>query len=229
MAEPVTAQRIGRCPVCLVHMRHPETLRPGSRLKCPKCENSFRPDEVLPRSAEVPAEAVNIDTSQPADKLAASRIQGEQEHNPLVWIATIMFLLAAGVLIVWFSLTLKGPSFLLLYGAVFVITWLATLLIRRTRGDAWSVSFLACLFFLGIGLARFVLGLQAGMHKFGFLWVMMGVGSFLLFVRAKEGEGNRYGFLGTCAIGGSSSSTGCGSSCSSGCGSGCGGCGGCGG
>ena len=94
MAQSVADEPIvGRCPVCLCRLRLPPELKPEQRVKCKKCDAMFIKSDVLPFRKPETSEQDSI----------ASEIKAAPKHRPLVWLAVIMALFAAGVLITWFS------------------------------------------------------------------------------------------------------------------------------
>jgi hypothetical protein len=111
--------------------------------------------------------------------------------------------------------TLKGPEFLEFYLILFVAILALLIMLRKLWGDTLHLTVIALLVFEGIGIVRFMDASAAGMHKFQIMFIMMGVGGVLFFLRAHH-------------MNDASWSSDC-SSCSncSGCGGG-GGCGGCG-
>jgi hypothetical protein len=119
-----------------------------------------------------------------------------------------------------FTRSFRGPEFLVFYALALIVLWLLTVALRHFWKDYMMVSVIGCVVFVGIGIVRFVTGLLAGMGNFLFLFIMMGLGGLLFFMRAKNEGG--YGVGGSCAVGG----CGGGSCGGGGCGGGCGGCGG---
>ena len=129
--------------------------------------------------------------------------------------------------------TLRGPDFLLLFWVWFLVTFCSVLLWRWRVADSPLVSLIGLLGFEALGVARMIDGSAHGLHKWGFLILMMVAGGIAFFIRAKHfktggGDGNCSGGS-WWSSGCSSGSSGCGSSGGGGCGGGGGGCGGCGG
>src|SRR5579862_9459788 len=116
---------------------------------------------------------------------------------------------------------IKGPEFLAIYGAWWLIVFIGVLLLRRKGYEHGVTAAWGLAMFLGVGLFRIVDGESHGMHRWGFLVLMMFVGAVLLSVRAESGgDGTSWGGSGC------SSSCGGGGGSGGGCGGGCGGCGG---
>lgn len=116
--------------------------------------------------------------------------------------------------------TMQGPDFLVLYLVWFGLTWIGMLVVRHKITDTPWTSLGGMLAFEGLGVARFLVGSAHGMHKWDFLFMMMGVGALFFVLRAehfKSGSDGGWG-VGSCG-GGGCGGGGCG-------GGGCGGCGG---
>lgn len=129
--------------------------------------------------------------------------------------------------------TMRGPDFLLLFAVWFVVTFCGVLLFRWGGHDTPINTLSGFLAYELLGAVRIIDGSAHGMHRWGFLILMMIVGGLVFFIRAK-----RFNNSGdNCSSGGwwSGGGWGGGSSCSGGggggggCGGGGGGCGGCGG
>jgi len=80
---------------------------------------------------------------------------------------------------------MKGPTFLLFYAASLALIWVISELLR-TRDDSADVTIPAALAFLGIGVVRYAYGVNHGMHRFTFLFMMMAIGSVLILVGVKR-------------------------------------------
>lgn len=119
-----------------------------------------------------------------------------------------------------FLKTMQGPDFLVLYLVWFGLTWISMLVLRHKVSDTLLTSLSGLLAFEGLGVARFLVGSANGMHKWDFLFLMMGVGALFFVLRAENFESGSDGGSGVDSFGGG----GCGGG---GCGGG--GCGGCGG
>jgi hypothetical protein len=124
--------------------------------------------------------------------------------------------------------TMNGPDFLVVYAAWFALTFGAVFLIRLMYVDDASaavndfrdifISGIGAVFFLGLGMARFVVGSAHGMRQWDHLYLMMLAGGVCFLLRAHllspySGTGS----CSSCSIGGG---------CGGGGGGGCGGCGG---
>ena len=119
--------------------------------------------------------------------------------------------------------TMQGPDFLILYAVWFVVAFGTVFGLRRARGSNRLIDLAGAAAFLGLGIARFVIGSAHGLEKWDFLIMMMVFGSVAFFLRVTESSGGS-------SSDGSSSSSSCSSGSSGGgCGGGGGGCGGCGG
>jgi hypothetical protein len=127
-----------------------------------------------------------------------------------------------------FFRTMMGPDFLVLYAGWLVLVLFMVVLLRNTGHDTWFTSLGGLFMYEVPGAIRILVASQAGMHKFGFLIVMMIAGFFIFLFRVQGngggGEGGGF-WVSSCGGGGS---CGGGSSCGGG-GCGGGGCGGCGG
>lgn len=122
--------------------------------------------------------------------------------------------------------TMRGPEFLFLYFAWFVLTFAAVLILRHRGLDKPLTTFSGLLVYEGFAVIRLIDGSAHGLHRWENLIIMMVIGGLVFFVRASHsGDGNSSGgFFHSCSSG---SGCGSGSSCGGGCGGG--GCGGCGG
>ncbi len=206
-AAAVAEGQVLRCPVCLA----PQTVRRESRssLICPSCFRVFRRENALPLPAGNPASAPEATP---------------QASAPVRWTGHIAAAAGLLALTLWLGMGMKGPGFLGFYFVVWLVTFFGSLVLRRYPWFSHSGS-VALVVFEGLGVSRLITGLQAGMHRFEYLILMMFIGGWFYLLRSDiEGDGGP---------GGGSSSSGCGSSCGSsgggGCGGGGGGCGGCGG
>ena len=115
---------------------------------------------------------------------------------------------------------MTGPEFLFLYIVWFLTTWLGMLIIRHRVADTWATTLTGLVCFEAVGVARYIIGSAQGMHKWEFLFLIMGVGALFFVVRAENFSNGS---------GGSWTSSGCGGGGCGGGGCGGGGCGGCGG
>ncbi len=128
--------------------------------------------------------------------------------------------------------TLRGPEFLLVYGFWFLACWSGLLFLRSCGLDRPLTTVLVLASFEALGVARFLVGSAAGMHRWTFLFLMMGIGALFFLIRVRRSEGplratshSTSSFVdssiggGGCGGGGDGGGGGCG-------GGGCGGCGG---
>ena len=113
--------------------------------------------------------------------------------------------------------TMAGPDFLGLYLVWFLFTWLSMLTVRHKLLDSPITTVTGLGLFEGLGVARYVVGNQYGMHKWDYLIGMMLVGALFFLVRSEHMNNGSTGSGGSC--GGGCGGGGCG-------GGGCGGCGG---
>lgn len=126
-----------------------------------------------------------------------------------------------------FLSTMAGPLFLWLYVAWFVLIWLAALVARKLGWNSALITLFSLGLFEGVGVARYLIGEAAGLHRWTYLIIMMIFGGMLLLTRADSVGGGSSGDGGGTSIGGGCGSSGGGGGCGSSCGGG--GCGGCGG
>ncbi|MDB6108673.1 MAG: hypothetical protein JWR69_423 [Pedosphaera sp.] len=115
--------------------------------------------------------------------------------------------------------TLSGPDFLVFYGVWLLTLWVAVLILRAKGFDMPVTTLGGWALFEGVGLLRYMIGSAQGMNRWGFMMIMMAVGTLFFILRAHHFEN-----MGGGDGGGSSCSSGCGGG--GGCGGGCGGCGG---
>jgi uncharacterized membrane protein YgcG len=131
---------------------------------------------------------------------------------------------AAGGGVFDFLQNMPGEEFLVFYGLWLLALWVTVLILRSKGLDTALLTVSAIASFEIPGIIRYFVGSAHGMHKWGFMFIMMVAGTLAFILRAHHFDN----------MGGGGWSSGC-SSCSSsgggGCGSGCGGggCGGCGG
>ena len=92
--------------------------------------------------------------------------------------------------------TMPGEDFLLLCVVWLLVIWLMVLFLRAKDFDTPITTAAGLILFEGLGLARLVVGSAYGMHRWGFMIVMMIGGSFFLHparrehFRAKGGRGS---------------------------------------
>jgi uncharacterized membrane protein YgcG len=118
--------------------------------------------------------------------------------------------------------TMKGPQFLIVYVLWFWLLFGALWILRRRGFERPFVDFIAALLFIGLGVARIIIGSAYGLHKFELLILLMIVGTIFLSSRLDRTGGGKSGssnWWSSCSSGGGCGSGGCG-------GGGCGGCGG---
>ena len=196
-----------RCPRCLA--TSPAQIVPGhpNWLKCEVCKYHFHEKAGVELDGDaVAGEADEVEPPEPP-RLA--------EICMLVCFGLLGF---AGVLV---ERGMKGPAFLGFYAMLFVGVYLMQHVYLHVYSafNTNSTVFHAIVVFEFVGAWRWFQASQRGMHKFGFLFVMMFVGLILLLLRANvEGSGGSMWSTSSCSS----------SSCGGGCGGGCGGCGGCG-
>jgi hypothetical protein len=117
---------------------------------------------------------------------------------------------------------MRGPDFLVLYAVWFALTFGTVLILRAKGHDDALTNAGGWLLFLGLGVARIIVGSQHGLHKWGYLIAMMGIGSIIFALRVEQvsdGSSGSSSWWSSCSTGGGCGSGGCG-------GGGCGGCGG---
>lgn len=125
--------------------------------------------------------------------------------------------------------TLRGPEFLLVYGFWFLACWSGLLFLRSCGFDRPLTTVLVLSAFEALGIARFLIGSAAGLHRWTFLFLMMGIGALFFLIRVRRSDGQIRGTSNsTSSSSFVDSSIGGGGGCGGG-GCGGGGCGGCGG
>jgi hypothetical protein len=122
--------------------------------------------------------------------------------------------------------TLRGPEFLVVYAVWFFVCWSGLLFLRSCGLDRPLTTILALALFEALGLARFLIGSAMGLHRWTFLFLMMGIGALFFLTRARRADGGTRdtssatsSFVDSSVGGGGCGGGGCG-------GGGCGGCGG---
>jgi len=85
----------------------------------------------------------------------------------------------------YFGRGIDGPTFLVMYAAVFAVTFVAAIALRGIVSSSWIVTFTAVVLFLGCGVTRYVVGSQFGMRRFGILIGMMVVGTVVLLLTGR--------------------------------------------
>ncbi|HKB15770.1 MAG TPA: hypothetical protein VKF62_06880 [Planctomycetota bacterium] len=212
MAEAL--DRLIRCPACLAPHRAPRAAPLEERVQCSACRETFKLVHGLASRAEETEESLrSVPPIRPAPRM------------PAFWnLAAPGFLGGAG-LGISMGREIRGPTFLALYLALFLVLWIGSTIVRHAWMNATAVSTIACLAFLGTGIGRVVVGISQGMHQFGFLACAMVLGSLLFFLRLShlQAWGPRGGTGGSC---GGWMATGCSGGGGGGCGGGGGGCGG---
>lgn len=215
---------VKRCPVCLARHQNFPGLMEVEQVKCTICGQSSKWGAWL--DGYVQAQTLSTDRS------GSIPTAGTPSGGKGTWITwLVVFLLG----IIWFAsflymVDLDGPAFLDFYLNVFLATFIGSTALRLLLDDKWRCSLVGFAAFEGVGVIRLLTGLNAGMHRFGFMIAMMVGCGFIFFMRAKE-NGRGYGIGGSCAVGGCGGEGGCssGGGCGGGgggCGGGCGGCGG---
>jgi hypothetical protein len=76
---------------------------------------------------------------------------------------------------------MSGPQFLALYTCLFGLCWMAAEILRSWT-PGYSAVVIPAVIFFSIGLARIVIGLQHGMHRFLLLILGMLAGSLLILL-----------------------------------------------
>jgi len=209
-----------RCPVCLLSQKVSSAIAGNERLYCGNCHRSFLFRDALPLDSGVTIPGAD-NKSDAIPKVVEVVVP---EGNPwLIWSVMIIVALVVMIIARPYMQSLKGPEFLGFYFKYFLGCLVALWLMRKYWDDSAHVTFTGLFLFESVGLLRLVDGYAAGMHKFTFLYLMMGIGAVLYFIRAEHFSSDRNSSGSSCS--GFSSC----SSCGSGCGGGCGGCGGCGG
>lgn len=226
----MAATAIIRCPVCLTSQVFPVETPDDKAIHCGNCNQSFSFSDSLSADAmdglsvdpDAAAKTPNV-IDVPVTTTTEFTVEPDEQkgHPLLVWFIGLVVCAPA----VWFVRDMvremKGPDFLQLYLFIFIGLWLLVVFVRKGLKGNPHVTFVGLFVYEAIGYFRYVDASAAGMHKFLYLFMMMGFGAVVLFLKAEYFE-NTGG-------GGSSSDCSSFSSCSScsGCGGG-GGCGGCG-
>ena len=205
--------QIIRCPVCLASQPVKKDISPNQQLHCGNCKRSFAVKNGLPLNEDSVVSYANSVPSVPADiinthQAATGTVIATWIIGFIIWIFTISKARP-------YMATLNGPDFLDFYFIVFIAIIVILIVLRKFWLDTMHFSIIAFLIFEGIGLIRYIDASAAGMHKFLIMFIMMGVGGVLFFLRAHHMD----------EVDWSSDCSSC-SNCS-GCGGG-GGCGGCG-
>ena len=208
-----------RCPVCLASQTIASGYSADKQIHCGNCHRDFTLRNALPVSDSA-GSSISAATAA-AEPASALEMEVVQYRNPvLTWLFGFILFILLMNLARPFMLGLKGPGFLFFYGIVLVGIFVGLQLLRKLWEDSLHVSLVALILFEALGVVRYIDGTAIGMHRFGIMFIMMGLGGVLMFMRFESSFG-------------SSSSSSCswfgGCSSCSGCGGGCGGCGGCGG
>ena len=82
--------------------------------------------------------------------------------------------------------TMRGPDFLLLFGIWFIVTFGCVLLFRWRGQDTPFTTLTGLLCFEALGAARIMDGAAHGLHKWGFLILMMIVGGIIFIIRTEH-------------------------------------------
>jgi hypothetical protein len=203
------AEYVVRCPYCLREKHVPKDISVEQVLHCDRCDKRYEFQNSLPGRED--------------DVQVAVRDLATTSHEQRI--SRVLFLgLPVACLLAWslsaYSHGLNGPTFLVLYffsgiGSLFISS-----LVRWNYVDTFYVSSTAAIFYVLLGILRYIDASAQGMSNFGFMVTFMFIGFFLFFIRSEQEGGKRKTtFFGSCGGG-------CGSSCGGGCGGGCGGCGG---
>lgn len=118
---------------------------------------------------------------------------------------------------------MSGPEFLIFYMLWFLLVFVVVLFLRYLGYDKPIITISGLALFLGVGVARWVLGSSEGLHKWFGLAAMMFFGTILFLIRFQSSGGGPEGGSGCSSCSSGSSGCGGGGSCGGG---GCGGCGG---
>lgn len=76
--------------------------------------------------------------------------------------------------------TMPGPDFLKAYFVWFFVVWSGVMILRRCGYDSPLTTLGGLALFEGLGILRFIAGTEHGMHRWGFLFLMMFVGALFL-------------------------------------------------
>jgi len=217
--------QIIRCPVCLLSQPIKAGTSPDKVLYCGNCQRNFSIKNGLPlNEGATISYATEPSPSGSSSKASVTAIEPATSRNVVItWIFGIVIGLIVFNTSRSYIAPLKGPEFLTFYFFLFFGVWLALGAFRKFWEDSAHVTIIALLNFEGVGLIRYLDASAAGMHKFSFLFMMMGVGAVFLFLRFDSFDSDSWSGSSSCSSFSSCSSC---SSCS-GCGGG-GGCGGCG-
>lgn len=206
--------QIIRCPICLLSQPIKTDVSPDKALHCGNCQRNFAVKNGLPlNEGGAISYATESTPTATAAKHSSTIIESATPRNVVItWIVGALF----GLIVIDTSRSymapLRGPEFLAFYFMLFTGLWLLLAAMRKYWEDSSHVTFISLFIFEGVGLLRYLDASAAGMHKFVILFIMMGIGGILFFVR---GEFSDYGS--------DDSHSSCGST--SGGGGGCGGCG----
>jgi hypothetical protein len=199
-----------RCPYCLCEKAVPQDIAVDKSLKCKECSRTYEFQNALPAAGDAAPQSVapELHMRSHEDRLQRVLIVGGIAVFLCVWCLSI------------YASDLDGPSFLMLYLFSGIAGLLISNVVRWNYMDSFFVSTLAAVFFVLLGVLRYIDATAQGMSNFSAIWIMMVIGVVFYFVRSDtSGSKNKTTFFGCCGAG-------CGSSCGGGCGGGCGGCGG---
>lgn len=230
------ASSVIRCPVCLTSQLFPSDTPADKTIHCGNCSKNFLFSDSLPADI-VSKDAMNSDqagevepvltgTTATAGNAVSTHFTIEDAGpavNPyIVWALGLLICLP----LVWFVRDwvreMRGLQFLKLYFFLFLFIWFAVIGLRSYLKGNNQTTVLGFLCYEAIGFFRYIDASEAGMSRFDYMFMMMGVGGVLLFLRAEYFESSGSGSSSGCSSCSSSSCSSC-----SGCGGG-GGCGGCG-
>jgi hypothetical protein len=216
--EILVSAQIIRCPICLLSQPVRNGVSPDKILHCGNCQRDFAVKDGLPLKDDIIPGQINAPVSTATTTTAgiAGMEPATTRNTVITWILGAIIALVVIKTSRSYVAPLDGPAFLVFYLLLFVGIWVALTIMRKLWEDSVHVTMVALLAFEAVGLNRYLDASAAGMHKFGFMFIMMTIGAVLLFARYDHPGGNN-GYGSSC------------SSCSScsGCGGG-GGCGGCG-
>jgi hypothetical protein len=208
--------QIIRCPICLLSQPVKKNVSPDKVLHCGNCQRDFTVKNGLPLKEG----GMLSYATAPATTTTNASVTNVEPATTRNVVITWIFGAIIGLMVIKTSRSFiapyGGPEFLTFYFFLFMAVWLSLVAIRKIWEDSAHVTLIALFIFEGVGLIRYIDASAAGMHKFGYMFMMMAVGAVLLFSRYDHTNGNNW-YDSSC------------SSCSScsGCGGG-GGCGGCG-
>lgn len=195
------------CPACITKIKVRNSYMPDMKMRCPGCAKLFRLSQSI-----VEGDTHPFDAPDPVDKTIWGAGGGFAVVSTFVVLSAIAYGWA------WqLGRGMDGPTFLFTYAGIAIAMTIAQWILRISWQDKLYISFLAAGCLIAISVGRYQGGMQVGMTRYGFLFILTIIAVVIQFLRENHLEG--------VAGAGSSCSGGCGGG-GGGCGGGCGGCGG---